>query len=86
MRGVAQAARVFFGKDLKDLSLAEAATIAGMIQSPARYAPDRHPEAARSRRDQVIAAMTRDGSVNPETVQSEIASPLSVAAFESSAN
>jgi penicillin-binding protein 1B len=86
VRGVAQAARVFFGKDLKDLSLAEAATIAGMIQSPARYAPDRHPEAARSRRDQVIAAMTRDGSVNPETVQKEMASPLSVAAFESSAN
>jgi len=86
VRGVAQAARVFFGKDLKDLSLAEAATIAGMIQSPARYAPDRHPEAARSRRDQVIAAMTRDGSLNPETVQSELASPLSVATFESSAN
>ena len=82
VRGVAQAARVFFGKDLKDLSLAEAATIAGMIQSPARYAPDRHPEAARSRRDQVIAAMTRDGSVNPGTAQREMASPLSVAALK----
>src|SRR6185436_9549410 len=66
VRGVAQAARVFFGKDLKDLSLAEAATIAGMIQSPARYAPDRHPEAARSRRDQVIAAMTRNGVINSD--------------------
>ena len=87
VRGVAQAARVFFGKDLKDLSLAEAATIAGMIQSPARYAPDRHPEAARSRRDQVIAAMTRDGSVNPETVQKRwlhhLASPLSKAVLMS---
>ena len=44
VRGVAQAAKVFFGKELKDISLAEAATIAGMIQSPARYAPDKHPE------------------------------------------
>ncbi|HYP53256.1 MAG TPA: biosynthetic peptidoglycan transglycosylase, partial [Pyrinomonadaceae bacterium] len=42
VRGVEQAARVYFGKELKDLSLGEAATIAGMIQSPARYAPDRH--------------------------------------------
>jgi penicillin-binding protein 1B len=86
VRGVTQAARVFFGKELKDLSLAEAATIAGMIQSPARYAPDSHPETAKSRRDQVIAAMVRDGSVDSETAQRESASPLSVAVFESSAN
>jgi len=86
VRGVAQAARVFFGKDLKDVSLAEAATIAGMIQSPARYAPDRHPEAARARRDQVMLAMNRDGSANSEAVQREMAAPISVAAFESSAS
>jgi penicillin-binding protein 1B len=86
VRGVTQAARVFFGKELKDLSLAEAATIAGMIQSPARYAPDSHTETARARRDQVIAAMVRDGSVDIETAQRESASPLSVAAFEGSAN
>src|SRR5437763_15925900 len=36
VRGVDQAARIFFGKELKDLSLNEAATIAGMIQSPTR--------------------------------------------------
>jgi len=61
VRGVAQAARVFFGKELKDLSLTEAATIAGMLQSPARYAPDRHPDAARERRGQVLTAMVRNG-------------------------
>jgi penicillin-binding protein 1B len=83
VRGIAQAARVYFGKELKDLSLAEAATIAGMIQSPARYAPDRHPDAARERRDQVIAAMTRDGSVDAETAQQESASAVKLAAFES---
>ena len=44
VRGVAQAAKVFFGKELKDISLAEAATIAGMIQSPARYAPTSTPK------------------------------------------
>src|SRR6185295_4651335 len=39
VRGVRQAARVYFGKELKDISLAEAATIAGMIQGPSRYSP-----------------------------------------------
>src|SRR5436190_1260080 len=71
VRGVAQAARIYFGKELKDVSPAEAAMIAGMIQSPARYAPDRHPEAAKERRDLVIAAMARDGSVDPQTAQRE---------------
>ncbi len=86
VRGIKQAARVYFGKELKELSLAEAATIAGMIQSPARYAPDRHPDAARWRRDQVIAAMNRDGSIDSETAQRESASPLNVAVFETSGN
>ncbi|HEX8128834.1 MAG TPA: PBP1A family penicillin-binding protein [Pyrinomonadaceae bacterium] len=66
VRGVKQAARVYFAKELRDLSLGEAATIAGMIQSPARYAPDRHPEASRSRRDAVLAAMLRDNSITAE--------------------
>src|SRR5258705_6541564 len=86
VRGVAQAARIFFGKELKDISLAEAATIAGMIQSPARYAPDRHPEAARARRDTVIAAMARDGAVDVELSQREQTLPINVAAFVGSRN
>jgi penicillin-binding protein 1B len=86
VRGVAQAARIFFGKDLKDISLAEAATIAGMIQSPARYAPDRHPEAARARRDTVLAAMVRDGAVDSEASQIEQTLPVNVAAFEGNSN
>src|SRR6266404_2984312 len=50
VRSVDQAARVYFGKELKDLSLAQTATIAGMIQSPSRYSPVRHNDAARARR------------------------------------
>lgn len=86
VRGVAQAAKVYFGKELKDISLAEAATIAGMIQSPARYAPDRHPEAARSRRDTVIAAMAQTDLIDVETARREQSLPVSVAAFEGSSN
>jgi penicillin-binding protein 1B len=79
VRGVRQAARVYFGKDLKDLSLAEAATIAGMIQSPGRYAPDRHPEEARARRNVVLGGMLRDGRVTQEQARSAAAEPVSVA-------
>ena len=86
VRGVAQAARVFFGKELKDLSLTEAATIAGMLQSPARYAPDRHPDAARERRGQVLAAMVRNGIIKSDEGQAAQAAPLSVAAFSSDGN
>ncbi|MGI9066951.1 MAG: penicillin-binding protein 1A, partial [Pyrinomonadaceae bacterium] len=86
VRGVAQAARIFFGKELKDISLAEAATLAGMIQSPARYAPDRYPEAAKARRDTVIAAMTRDGVVSIGAAQKESAVAVNVVPFEGSGN
>ena len=86
VRGVAQAARVFFGKELKDLSLSEAATIAGMLQSPARYAPDRHPDAARERRGQVLAAMVRNGVINSDEGRAAQASPVSVAALSSDGN
>ncbi len=79
VRGVEQAARVFFGKELKDITLAEAATIAGMIQSPARYAPDRHPDHAQARRNTVIAAMLRDGAITSEQAQAVDAEPVAVA-------
>lgn len=86
VRGVAQAARVFFGKPLKDISVEEAATLAGMIQSPARYAPDRNPDAARTRRDQVLSAMARDGAIDSEMERIARAQNVTVAPFEGSRN
>ena len=65
-RGVEQAAEIYFGKQLKDLSLSEAATIAGMIQGPSRYSPERNQEATRARRDLVLAAMVRNGWVSEQ--------------------
>ncbi len=83
VRGTGQAARVFFGKELRDLSLAEAATIAGMIQSPARYAPDRHPEQARARRDVVLAAMLRDAQITAAELRAAAAEPVAAAPLAS---
>jgi penicillin-binding protein 1B len=82
VRGVDQAARVFFGKELKDLSLTEAATIAGMIQSPSRYSPVRHNDAARSRRNTVLGTMVRDGFIPLDQAASTAKEPLTIADFD----
>lgn len=82
VRGVDQAARVFFGKELKDLTIAEAAAIAGMIQGPTRYSPVRHNEAARTRRNTVLGTMVRDGFITLEQAASAAKEPLTVAEFD----
>lgn len=77
-RGVKEAVLIYFGKELKELSLAEAATIAGMIQSPARYSPSKHPEAAHERRNIVIEAMVREGWISRNEANCALAEPLRV--------
>jgi len=86
VRGVAQAARVYFGKSLKDISLPEAATLAGMIQSPGHYSPERNPEATKIRRDAVVDAMQEEGMIDEATKESACASPINLASFEGSSN
>src|SRR5438309_5397122 len=63
VRGVQQATRIYFGKELSELTLSEAATIAGMIQGPSRYSPARHNDDARARRNTVLGTMVRDGFI-----------------------
>jgi penicillin-binding protein 1C len=55
--GVESASQAYFGKSAASLSLGEAALLAGLPQSPNRFAPDRHPEAARRRRETVLKRM-----------------------------
>jgi penicillin-binding protein 1B len=82
VRGVDQAAHIFFAKNLKDLSLTEAATIAGMIQSPARYSPVRHNDAAVARRNTVLGTMVRDGFVSLDQAGQAAKEPLAIAEFD----
>lgn len=55
--GYATAADAFFGKALKNLNLAECATLAAMVQGPNRLAPHRHPDRVKKRRDWVLDRM-----------------------------
>ena len=74
--GVAAAALNYFDKSLDDLTLAEAAFLAGLPKAPSRYDPERDPEAAYRRRAYVIGRMLEDGYITPEEAEKALAEPL----------
>jgi membrane peptidoglycan carboxypeptidase len=61
--GVQAAALGYFGKSAGELTLAEAALLAGIPQSPAAYDPVNHPDAARARRNEILDLMIRQGPI-----------------------
>ncbi|HKX83996.1 MAG TPA: PBP1A family penicillin-binding protein [Pyrinomonadaceae bacterium] len=63
--GVGEASDVYFGKDVSQITLPEAAFIAGIIRSPNRYGPYKHPERVAERRNQVIDSMLEAGDIDP---------------------
>jgi penicillin-binding protein 1A len=76
--GVAAAAHRFFDKPLSDLNLGEMAAIAGIAQAPSRYSPLVNNEVTRSRRDQVLQAMGREGYIRPDEAIAWRGRPLAV--------
>jgi len=78
IHGVGEASRLFFGKDVSNLSLAESATIAGVIQSPSRLSPFRNPERAFDRRNVVLTAMVDAGFVTKAEAEAAAKEPIGV--------
>ena len=78
VHGVAEAARLFFAKDISNISLAEAATIAGVIQSPAVWSPFHSPERARERRNVVLRAMVDAGFISDAAASRVSTEPVQV--------
>ncbi|MGI8745480.1 MAG: PBP1A family penicillin-binding protein [Bryobacteraceae bacterium] len=76
IRGFGEAAQVYFGKDLNHLTLAEAATLAGLIQQPSYTNPFRWPERARARRNVVLKMMRENKYIDDNDYETAIASPL----------
>lgn len=64
--GVGEASNVYFGKDVSQLTLAEAAFLAGIIRSPNRYNPFKNPERVAERRNQVLDSMLEAGEIATE--------------------
>lgn len=62
--GVGEAANVYFGKDVSQLTLPESAFIAGIIRSPNRYNPYKNPERVEERRNQILQSMQEVGKIS----------------------
>jgi penicillin-binding protein 1A len=74
--GVEAASRGYFGKSASELSIAEAALLAGLVQSPSAYAPTVSPDRAIARRHVVLQAMLDTGAIDRDTFEAARAEPL----------
>lgn len=76
--GIAAAAEQFFALPPEELTIDQAALLAGMIRSPNALDPLDHPAAARQRRDQVLAAMAEEGYLDADTAAAAATQPAEV--------
>jgi penicillin-binding protein 1B len=77
--GLAEASRAYFNKDIKDVTLPEAALLAGIIQRPSWLDPYRHPERALARRNLVLDSMVETHAITKEQTDKAKATPLKLA-------
>lgn len=79
INGFAEASNAYFNKDLKDITLPEAALLAGIIQRPSYLSPYRHPERALERRNLVLDSMVETHAITREQAEKAKATPLKLA-------
>jgi len=77
--GFAEASQAYFNKDLKDITLPEAALLAGIVQRPSYLSPYRHPERALERRNLVLDSMVETHAITSEQAEKAKATPLKLA-------
>ena len=80
INGFGEAARSYFGKDIKEITLPEAAMIAGIIQSPNMLNPYKRPEKVMERRNVVLDSMVETGAITPAQCEAAKAAPLKLSA------
>ena len=73
--GVEAAAQRYYSKSARNVSLSEAAVLAGLVQAPSRLAPNRNPDAAQARAELVIAAMNDLGFITPGMTKTALGAP-----------
>ncbi len=78
IHGVGEASQHYFGKQIKELTLPEAALLVGLIKGPNLYSPYKHPEAARKRRDLVLSVLREQEKIDREAYESALVADLGV--------
>ena len=76
INGMGEASRYFFGHGVSDLTLGEAATLAGIIRAPNYYSPFSNPELAKKRRNLVLEKMLKAGKISREEYEEALAEPV----------
>ncbi len=74
--GIWEASEFYFSKEPRDLSIAEMATIAGMIRSPNHFNPMRHPRQIIERRNEVLSSMLQDGYISKAAYDQSVTEPI----------
>ena len=74
--GIQAASQYFFSVDAKDLTLPDAALLAGLVNGPSLYDPTVHPEAAKGRRDLVLDAMLQHGYIDQQQHDDAVNTPI----------
>jgi penicillin-binding protein 1B len=82
IHGFAEGSQAFFGKPLNEISLPQAALLAGMVQRPSYFNPFRNPDRARERRDLVLLLMKENRFISPDAYRDAVDAPLGVVAQE----
>ncbi len=76
--GIQSASAFYFGKDPKDLDVADAAVLAGLVKSPNNYSPFKNPLACQKRKETVLGLMRKNGSISDTEYRDAIKKPLPV--------
>lgn len=80
IRGFGEASQAYFGKNIRSLTISEAATLAGLIQEPSRRNPVKWPDRAKARRNIVLKTMLDNGYISESQYNISVAAPLQIAA------
>jgi penicillin-binding protein 1B len=80
LHGVAEASKIYFAKDVRNLTLSESALLAGIIQSPQIHSPFNNPGRAKERRNVVLRAMVDGGYITADAAERAQQEPIAVVA------
>ena len=78
IRGFGEAAQVYFGKDIRSLTLPEAASLAAIVRGASFYNPYRHGDRVKDRRNAILALMRQNGFINDREYGVAVETPLAV--------
>lgn len=76
--GVQEASRFYFGKDISQVNIGEAAMLGGLVQSPENISPRKHPQRAKERQTYVLNQLAKIGKISPADAQKWINEPIKV--------